>query len=90
MFRRYLIAVMLLLALVGSALTLASPASACNAYNSSCNSPTVSVVGEVFVAAVVVLVLGAWLWFRFGRLESVPRPLRRLATRVARRPGSRD
>jgi membrane protein DedA with SNARE-associated domain len=90
MLRRYVIAVMLSLAFVAPALVFSAPASACNAYSSSCNHPTVNVVGQVFVAAVVVLILGAWLWFRFGRPGRAPRPLRWLAAWITRRSASRD
>jgi hypothetical protein len=43
-----------------------SASASCGLFDSSCSDPTLSVAGQVFVALVVVVIVGSLIWWRFG------------------------
>ena len=72
-----------------ASLAIPSTAQACGLFDSSCKNPTISVHGQVFIAVLIVLILGGVVAWRIGRPRALMRALVRIENRRTKRAARR-
>jgi hypothetical protein len=71
-------------------LQVPSAADACGIFDSSCKSPTISVRGQVFIAVIIVLILGGLIVWRVGKPRLLVRVMVWIENRRVKRAARRN